>query len=275
MNYKENWEKTKKENFTLDEKTDLRIWKGIRRRISEEKKAKTPKWYWAAASISLFALVGMFALNSFGGNLFHLVPESEKTLVYQAGEISKRVVLEDGSVIVLEPGSQLTLSPSFGKELRSVSFTGRGYFEIAKDAEKPFEVAGADFQVSVLGTKFNLTSNGGDKQVDLLEGKVRVTTQNDALILNPQESWTWKDKKSYHYFSVSRSRTFMFENTDYKQVISEIEATYNVQIAYPSTLQNKTLTGSLSGNLDELLTQVSFPFNLKLNKKSNLNYELN
>lgn len=274
MNYKGNWEKTKQENSTLDPKTDLRIWMGIRRRIEQEEKTKTKSWYWAAASIIFFLTVGMIVVHFGAGNLHSTETTRAQEIVYKSGDATIRVVLKDGSTIILEPKSQLTVSANFGVERRSVNFSGQGYFEVAKNVEKVFEVNGEDFQVSVLGTKFKLSSTKEQKYVELLEGKVKVDTPKDQTILNPQESWTWKDQRSFHYYSAANSKSFTFKDTPYKQVISEIESIYNIQINIPLNYHNETLTGSLTGNLSELLTQVSFPFNLSVNKKSESKYEL-
>ncbi len=50
--------------------------------------------------------------------------------------------------------------------------TGEVYFEVAKDAAKPFEVQAGNMKVEVLGTHFNINAYDG-LSTTLLEGAVK------------------------------------------------------------------------------------------------------
>lgn len=62
-----------------------------------------------------------------------------------------KVVLPDGSTVVLNSGSVLKYPLSYGKKERNVYLVGEGYFEVAKNAEKVFQVYAGGMQVKVTG----------------------------------------------------------------------------------------------------------------------------
>src|SRR6185312_1184828 len=52
----------------------------------------------------------------------------------------QKIVLSDGSKVWLSPNSKLTYSKLFGNHTRQVSMTGEAFFEVTKDAKKPFSI---------------------------------------------------------------------------------------------------------------------------------------
>src|SRR5205085_10936617 len=69
-----------------------------------------------------------------------------------------QIVLADGSKVWLNAASSLRFPASFYGNERNVELTGEGYFEITKNAAKPFHVKVNDMQVEVLGTHFNINA---------------------------------------------------------------------------------------------------------------------
>ena len=57
---------------------------------------------------------------------------------------------------MLNSKSTLFYPESFNGKTRSVYLIGEGYFKVRPDKEHPFIVKGADFQVTALGTEFNV-----------------------------------------------------------------------------------------------------------------------
>ncbi len=155
-------------------------------------KNRIRKWYWAAAASIAFAL-GLFAFNKFFNN------NSEKTLAArEVNEISTRqgsktkVELPDGSVVWLNAGSKLTYNKGYGQQLREVTLTGEGYFDVVKMKEKPFIIHTSNINIKVLGTVFNVTAYPEDKQTEtsLIHGSIEVTIKNrpnNKIILSPNE----------------------------------------------------------------------------------------
>ncbi|MBL7969705.1 MAG: FecR domain-containing protein [Prolixibacteraceae bacterium] len=86
------------------------------------------------------------------------------------------IVLSDGTKVQLNSGSQLTFPAEFKGKTREVFLKGEGFFEVAKNKEKPFIVKTEFLDMRVLGTSFNVSSYQDEQTVStvLVEGKVAV-----------------------------------------------------------------------------------------------------
>lgn len=150
------------------------------------------KWYWPAAAI-LVLIAGFFTF----ANPFKKEGQKEE-ITRQVSEITTRpgskskVELPDGTVVWLNAGSKLTYNKDFGKQLREVTLSGEGYFDVVKNKEKPFIIHTSSINVKVLGTLFNVKAYPEDKQTEtsLIRGSIEVTIKNrpdDKIILSPSE----------------------------------------------------------------------------------------
>jgi transmembrane sensor len=108
------------------------------------------------------------------------------------------VLLPDGSQVWLNSASKLTYAESFNDSTREVKLEGEGYFNIVKDASRPFIVHTGGIDVRVLGTTFNLKSYPQESTVEavLLRGMLEVTNTTNPnspkVILKPHEKIVFK-----------------------------------------------------------------------------------
>ena len=60
---------------------------------------------------------------------------------------------------------------------------GEAYFEVAKDAARPFIVKTSHYNIEVLGTRFNVADYDNDMSVHttLVEGKVAVSRSQESV----------------------------------------------------------------------------------------------
>lgn len=86
----------------------------------------------------------------------------------------KKITLNDSSVIKLYPGA--VLAYEFTKARRSLYLTGKGAFDVAKDARRPFTVYSRNIATTALGTSFTVKaySNDNSIEVQLHTGKIVV-----------------------------------------------------------------------------------------------------
>lgn len=149
------------------------------------------KWYWMAAAC-IVGIAGFLVFSAVTNDT-----TTNKTTA-QVNEVSTRkgsrskVQLPDGSVVWLNAGSKLTYDKEYGKEIREVTLTGEGFFDVAKEKEKPFIIHASNVNIKVLGTAFNVRAYPEDKQVEtsLLRGSIEVTIKNrpnNKIILSPNE----------------------------------------------------------------------------------------
>lgn len=96
--------------------------------------------------------------------------------------------LEDGTRIWMNAVSKLRYPVVFGTDERRVTLSGEAYFEVAEDINRPFIVETNGYEISVLGTRFNVSTYEQDAYMEtaLVDGVVRVSPrQGDPLILQP------------------------------------------------------------------------------------------
>lgn len=118
-----------------------------------------------------------------------------------ASEISTKygskttIVLPDGTKVWVNAGSKLTYDNSFGNKIREVSLLGEAFFDVTKNAEKPFIIHTAKMDIKVLGTAFNVRCYPNEKKTEtsLIRGRIEVTIKNrpsEKVYLSPNEKLT-------------------------------------------------------------------------------------
>lgn len=173
-----------------------------------------------------------------------------------------QVTLPDGSRVWLNAASSLRYPTSFNGKVRTVELTGEAYFEVAKNAHKPFKVVSNNQVVEVLGTHFNISSYSDENSVKttLLEGSVKVlsTKANQSKLLKPGE----QSNISYssNSFSVQMVNTegviawkngyFLFADEDLKGIMNKFARWYNIDVQYQGNVDNLRFGGMVSRSKD-------------------------
>ena len=88
------------------------------------------------------------------------------------------VQLGEGSVVRLAPSSRLRVLA--GRE-RAVSLEGRAFFAVHRIPGRPLRVHTHAGEARVLGTRFELATDGGELRVKVLEGRVALTTTSGEV----------------------------------------------------------------------------------------------
>jgi len=83
------------------------------------------------------------------------------------------VPMPDGSRVTLNTDSEILVSLS-DSERRVNLEQGEAFFEVAKDASRPFVVVAGDKRVIAVGTQFSVRRESGEIRVAVSEGRVRV-----------------------------------------------------------------------------------------------------
>jgi len=147
-----------------------------------------------ASCIALFgALVFGFRVR-----LKELFNIGQYTLIANVkGHITKRI-LTDGSIVWLKGDSKLHFPVRFKDSLREVGLEGEALFEVAKDAAHPFVIHCGTLTTRVLGTSFNIRQNHDQTEVDVLTGRVYLSSENtNTIALLPyQKGLYYRHKKT-------------------------------------------------------------------------------
>lgn len=142
-------------------------------------------WHKAVAAAAIIVIIGCAAIWSLSGST------AKQTYLCSAPAGSKtQVTLPDGSKVWLNGGSSLAYTNQFNDDNRRVELHGEAYFEVQKHQGKPFTVHTQGYDVTVKGTKFNVSAYDDDpiSTTTLMEGKVELSDGKQNLSLVPGDA---------------------------------------------------------------------------------------
>ncbi|SET59083.1 FecR family protein [Hymenobacter actinosclerus] len=163
--------------------------------------------------------------------------------------------LPDGSRVWLNADSRLAFPVAFGRRRRVVQLTGEAYFEVAKDAARPFEVEAGTARVTVLGTHFNVQAYPDEPApvTTLLEGAVRLHQGAAQVLLRPGQQGRPRPDGTIAVRAVDASSAvawkegrFVFDDEPLEGIMRQVARWYDVQVRYEGQLSNKNFHGSIS-----------------------------
>jgi transmembrane sensor len=170
-----------------------------------------------------------------------------------------KIQMEDSSFIILQPGSAIHYPQHFLSYKREVFLDGDAFFEVSKNAHRPFYVYNKNIVTHVLGTSFNVKVNKETQQVEVTvrSGRVEVyenrayekdggIKNNNGVILLPNQKVVYNQQ--IHQFVPSLVNTplplinkaltdkkdpeenIVFDETPLKNVLGYLEKTYGIEI---------------------------------------------
>lgn len=271
----------------------------IFKRIKQDA-ALTPKHYilryMAAAAVVLLTATGIVLWMNNQPERTQLADTkkagNDSTRMVVIGNTSinnKLVTLEDGSVVTLTTGSELQYKQPFDNNERYIALTGKAFFKVAKDKNRPFKVVAGGLTTTALGTSFWVDANQTKKdiRVILITGKVVVqqdsTTYFKPVYLTPGQELVF-DRQS-HVARVSLSelpakdavvktkaepiQKLVFNQQPLTEVLSILQKHFHVTITYnEEQLRNIKFSGNYTGTdtLEDILNAVALINDLKLER---------
>ncbi|MDD7885452.1 FecR family protein [Flavivirga sp. 57AJ16] len=169
------------------------------------------------------------------------------------------VVLSDGTHIYLNSGTTLRYPVNFvKKENRTVFLKGEAYFDVAKDAGRPFVVNTNGVDVKVLGTKFNVSNYAEDTSINtvLVEGSVELYKNSEQygkdrnpLLLKPGFKARWDrsnneigtENVDTRLYTAWIEGKLIFRNTSFLKIRRTLERKYNVTIKNSNSVLDEQL----------------------------------
>lgn len=191
---------------------------------------------------------------------------TNETMVTRENNSSKEmtVLLSDNSVATLMKGSKLTYPSRFTGDERKVFLSGEAFFDIAKDAKKPFLVFANETVTKVLGTSFRIKAFEKEPEVMVVvkTGRVSVYPQTDydllskqldqtvtGVVLTPNQQVVFrkKDKRlekgivaNPEMLLVSNDqKELVFDDKPVAEVLNALENIYGIEIVFdPETVSS-------------------------------------
>ncbi|TPE42374.1 FecR family protein [Pontibacter mangrovi] len=137
-----------------------RSWEELLPRLTrKEAPAKSSRITWR---VPAFAAAAVLALLLVGWWL--MAPKVHRV---QVADGKETIWLPDSSQVLLNAHSTLTYKEGFGKEHRSVTLEGQGFFQVRPDKRLPFRIESKAAVTQVVGTSFDLQAYPGQGQESL------------------------------------------------------------------------------------------------------------
>jgi len=286
---KENWESLPTEGTGFSSNVN-RIWQNVQSSINKEEDnqqeeapvvplfQKKKKRYFAAAAAVLILCSSYFVyqyLNNKSGTSSLAAYGNKVSTETNKSSTEKKVMLEDGSMVLLGPNASVSFPNHFDNEKREVSLTGNAFFEVSKNPEKPFIVYSNKIVTKVLGTSFTIRTDSATSNISVAvhTGRVQVfeknvtnqnqvnakaLTSNGVIITANQQTIYSNSSNSFQTSLVATPLPipnkpmpigyFDFNRQPVSLIIEKIQAVYGVEIVLENEGLNKCI---FSGGLDE------------------------
>ena len=212
-----------------------------------------------------------------GGNLvYDSLPVGKEAVlamntlkIPRGGEFS--LTLSDGTNVYLNSATELKYPVRFDEKERKVYLSGEAYFDVTKDANRPFYVVTDEVQIRVYGTEFNVnTHRMKSVQTVLVNGKVGIKKcgTEKEIVMKPGELANL-DRSSgtidvrevdVRQYVVWKDGYFTFENETLEQIMSTLSLWYNVDVFFQSEdVKQLVFTGYMKryDEIDEILNAMT------------------
>lgn len=152
--------------------------------VSSNRRSKLLIWKVAATLLLAVSTVSIYLL---------MQDKGEDSLIESYIPVAEtgQLTLSDGTVVLLNSKSTLLYPKAFRGKTRSVYLIGEANFKVKPDKKHPFIVKANDFQVTALGTEFNVKAYPDNNELvaTLIEGSVNVEFNDlkSHVILCPNE----------------------------------------------------------------------------------------
>ena len=246
--------------------------------IKPRRRVNSYRRWWAAAVLIPF--IFLCCSVWFLADKVGLFSETEYAeLVVPCGE-QMRVVLQDGTIVQLNSDTRLKYPKKFGIFTRTVELWGEGYFEVAKEKDRPFVVDLGDINVKVTGTKFNVKAYTAESNlwVTLDEGGVLLKdTKGKEYPLHPGESAEYNRRsgvcqisrpENMEQITSWRSKGLNFYLTPLKEIVKVLERQYDVHFIVPdsSLLDHRFTLSTNKVNVVDVLNDLEAVSHISFNE---------
>lgn len=199
-------------------------------------------------------------ISASGSGVTYASGVESESVVYNKLEIPRGgefcLTLSDGTRVWLNSETSIQYPVAFGAKERRIFVQGEAYFEVAKDANKPFTVQFMSSSVTVLGTSFNIRAYPEEKrsQTTLAEGSVRIYSPGSSMLLKPGEQAEVsalsgemvKQEVEVKNFTSWKDGRFVFEQQPLEDIMRTLERWYDIRVIFKDEGAKRI---SLSGNM--------------------------
>lgn len=267
-------------------KTD-QAWTTLYNRLEKDgliTQAETPRpslrltaFKWTAAAVIL--LCTYLSINYF--NQTEKVIDRNLLTRQNKETITLATTLEDGSIVYLAGNAAIHYPEHFQPDKREISLQGNALFDIAGNRTRPFLIETEDTRIEVLGTAFNVKSDGSQPfELSVQRGMVKVTLKKSGqdVYVKAGETATLSSRK----LQVNQTRNpeqfseitqhIRFKDEQLADILRIINLnTGDIRLQAIPTLESRTLTVTFSNNSPESIAElICAALNLKYTRDKNV-----
>lgn len=196
------------------------------------------------------------------GIVYSPVTSAGDSLVYNKMEtltgMEYTLALSDGSLVYLNAETSVKYPVVFAENERMVELDGEAYFEVAKDASRPFIVRMNGVDVKVTGTSFNARAyrNEGKVVTTLIEGRVEVNGK--AIVPGEQARYEVGNgdlevaEVDVEHFVAWKEGYFVFRNERLEDVMRTLARWYKVEYHFMDEASKDVRIGARFGRYNDM-----------------------
>lgn len=254
-----------------------------------EAESKSRRWFIRIAAVAASIVViasSVIFLNSSNNNKTSTADFSKLEKKQNSKGTKSIIELSDGSKVWLNADSKIQYPPLFAGNTREIYLDGEAFFEVAKNAQKPFIIHLANGTVKVLGTSFNVRAYGNEKVVEtsVATGKVAFIPKYNSNKKQDTVFITPNNKVQYHFTNekIAVMPTVVIEDKAWTEgklifkamtlqdITTELERNFGKKAIFlDDEAREYVLTGSFQNNtLEEIM------FYLSLSKTKKIYYKI-
>ena len=165
-----------------------------------------------------------------------------EVIVPKGGEY--QLVLSDGTLVYLNSMTKVRFPERFSEKCREVEVCGEAFFEVTKNKDVPFIVKTGAYEITVLGTKFNVTAYADEHMITttLVEGAVSISGKcigeartlrpNEQLVLDQISGGVEVRKVDVNYYTAWKDGMFRFRDVRLEEIMRVVERWYDMTVVY-------------------------------------------
>ena len=267
------WDSLSMSNQSFDKE---RILKLIKFKISQHKKQKKNRVLYASLKYAA-VFIGLLVISiSVYKDLNDI-----KIIVNNSNTIEK-VVLPDNTTVILNKNAEIEYQNSTIKGFkRTVKLTGEAFFKVTKKDNRKFVVKTNEYDITVLGTEFNVRTYKNDNSVVLRKGKVLLNNFkiiDNEIVMKPGEIVKYslenntfiQEKINPKIYTSWMKKRLEFDNFSLTELAELIKLRYNkTLIINNEDTRNKNISGSApSDDVHLIVKAMQSIFNTEILEKN-------
>ncbi|MBK7134491.1 MAG: FecR domain-containing protein [Bacteroidales bacterium] len=263
-----------------------KAWKNVSAKISltENSTVNRPVFSLRSTFMKIAAVALVLMSIGTGAFLMYNSWSNSKRVFFSTGNDEKNLLVEltDGSRIYLNRDSELSYSKDFGKTGRNVKLRGEAFFEISRDASKPFTIDAGNAYVKVVGTSFNVITSNQHSEVEVFvkTGKVLVSGSGNSESLELDPGYVGKIDSQKAEKTINTDPNYLSWNTGLlvyngqtlDVVFKDLKRVYNMDIiADDSSILENRWTSPIDNQTQETIIRlICTSFNLSYSQEGNV-----